>query len=215
MNWIDDGYNETAVFGDLRVVYRPLPHRMRVEWKQRLVQLGEAWGLWDELIQDRIVWSSAPVSDLRKSGCEHWAALSKCVLGVGTADQERRDTRNLSLGVRLALLYPNLVSDCQMCRTWWVDPIDGEFVEVNGNRVERSVQPLLCESARGCPAGRPDKDRRLSPKNKQAYAHYRECMVAGFPDDPIVRRNARIISAAIRRVEQERAWTNSYRSSTR
>lgn len=50
----------------------------------------------------------------------------------------------------------------------------------------------------GCPKGTPEKNRELSPKNRQAYEHYLQCKAVGkFPEDAIVYRNAGII----RRIE--------------
>lgn len=54
-----------------------------------------------------------------------------------------------------------------------------------------------------CPKVPPDAPRKTrrfasewTDQNRQAYKHYLECRAVGlFPDDPIVRRNARIIRA--------------------
>ncbi len=46
----------------------------------------------------------------------------------------------------------------------------------------------------GCPKGTPENPKSLSPKNEQAYQHYRECRAVGvWGDDPIVRQNAAVI----------------------
>lgn len=56
----------------------------------------------------------------------------------------------------------------------------------------------------GCPKGTPENQKGLSDQNLQALRHYQECKAVGsFPDDPIVRRNARIISQMERQHERQ------------
>lgn len=67
--------------------------------------------------------------------------------------------------------------------------------------------PTPCDKCPKIPADAPTRSREhaieLSDRNIQAYGHYLECRAIGqFPDDPIVRRNARIIRAVCD--EQER-----------
>lgn len=60
-------------------------------------------------------------------------------------------------------------------------------------------QKLMCErlDSEGnskCPKGHFSSPIELSQKNVEAYHHYLTCVAVGsFPDDEIVRRNARII----------------------
>lgn len=59
-------------------------------------------------------------------------------------------------------------------------------------------------SGMACAKGRVGETFELSPKNWQAFNHYRRCKAIGhFPDDPIVARNAAAISA-IERVADRR-----------
>jgi hypothetical protein len=50
-----------------------------------------------------------------------------------------------------------------------------------------------------CPKGTPEDPKSLLPQNEACYRHYQECQAVGeFPDDPLVRRHARLI----REIEQ-------------
>ena len=51
-----------------------------------------------------------------------------------------------------------------------------------------------CQTKLGCPKGTPDAGKTLTPENRQAWQHYKECRAVGnFPDDSIVRENAALI----------------------
>ena len=54
--------------------------------------------------------------------------------------------------------------------------------------------PLPCDFPNGCAKGHPTAGRDPTRSNAHAYLHYLECKATGrFPNDPIVRRNARLI----------------------
>ena len=65
----------------------------------------------------------------------------------------------------------------------------------------------MCRTPAGCPKGTPENQLSLSPQNWLAFRHYRECQAVGYSpeerDDPIVRRNASLISAAESRKEKQ------------
>lgn len=47
---------------------------------------------------------------------------------------------------------------------------------------------------RTCPKGSPENPKTLSPENELCYEHFLECQAVGqFPDDSVVRRNAKVI----------------------
>ena len=99
----------------------------------------------------------------------------------------------------MALLFtaPQLAyRDCEHCRQWQYDEQTGEPLEAGGELRPRFL-PVLCAKGR-CPKLGPDGIRRdLTLRNWRAWVHFEECRAVGqFPDDPIVRRNARIISVA-------------------
>lgn len=59
-----------------------------------------------------------------------------------------------------------------------------------------------CRNDKGCRKGTPEKPKTLHPINEQCFQHYRECKAVGhFPDDPIVRKNAVIISEILADIE--------------
>lgn len=109
----------------------------------------------------------------------------------------------------MLLLYPQFANrDCQHCLKYEYNEGTGEPRLFNGKPLLRhSKNPPLCKTRDGCPKGTPEKPNTLTPKNRQAYIHHLECKaVYSFPDDPIVRRNARMIQFVVDRSnEQKRA----------
>lgn len=56
-----------------------------------------------------------------------------------------------------------------------------------------------------CPKGSPTAGIALNPTNERVYTHYLESKAVGsFPDDPIVRRNAAIISEVERQLDEDK-----------
>jgi hypothetical protein len=123
---------------------------------------------------------------------------------VGSQDKQDLDELNLRSGMRLLTLYPSTAGiTCESCQKFWMDPIDGTYAKRDGVRLERPEGSLLCEVGT-CPAGDPNANRRLNRKNLMAYRHYLECYAVGdFPEDPIVRNNARLISWSIDRAKSD------------
>jgi len=115
--------------------------------------------------------------------------------------------------VALVLLYPQFCNrDCQHCLEWaYVDnnpasEFYGRIEEHQGKPQKRHPKHLpLCKTPEGCPKGTPEKPNTLSAKNMQAYIHYLECKAVGnFPDDPIVRRNARLIQQVVDHANEQK-----------
>lgn len=114
--------------------------------------------------------------------------------------------------MRLILLHTDVSGrSCADCVKYlYNDRGPGKF----GERLERKGKPI--QRPRGvvtpcmwCPKIAPGDPatpafaQELSEKNLLAYAHYLECSAVGdFPNDPIVRRNAAIIRAAIESAER-------------
>lgn len=58
----------------------------------------------------------------------------------------------------------------------------------------RGSNPTPCDTSMGCPKGHYDEPKSLSARNAMAFIHYQECKATGsFPEDPVVRKNARLI----------------------
>lgn len=54
------------------------------------------------------------------------------------------------------------------------------------------------DPSRGCPKGTPENPNTLTEANRRCYDHYQERVaVNSFPNDPLVRQNARIIKSMI------------------
>lgn len=112
--------------------------------------------------------------------------------------------------MRLILLHPEVASrSCEDCQRYAFDDWPGRFAAkpmtmASGRIVLRATgSKPPCRACPKQPASVPEAERspataaELSPRNAEAYRHYRECRAVGdFPADPIVRRNAAIIRDA-------------------
>lgn len=85
---------------------------------------------------------------------------------------------------------------------------DWSFATRRGERIERITATTPCHKCPKIPRGEkpcPANAVELSERSWQAYWHYLECKAVGqWPDDPIVRRNARIIRGVEDRAGQGR-----------
>ena len=184
---IDDGYTGKWMVGGQEVLYRPL---LRDE-RMRLLQQFESAP--DQFFQLQLQ------CDVR---CRVDHATHQMVQDwLGDDAQEYEDEKNLAVGVYIELTHPEVSRrDCGECKMWWYDHGTGRVVRRGGKMLKRPEgSPLPCETQSGCAKGTPEEQESLSPKNVRAYEHYLNCRaVMLFPDDPIVRRNARIISTVER-----------------
>lgn len=113
-------------------------------------------------------------------------------------------------GVLLLLLHPALaVRDCRHCQVYqYNDGPGGDRRPTlwRGRPLKRAIGtfPPCRYPDVGCPKGTPERQRVLTPQNAAAYLHWQECEAVGrFPDDRIVRRNARLIRSVVDRVKDE------------
>lgn len=229
---IDDGYTLSHSIDGLTFEYRPLIARERslLDVRLRLYDSQCALRIGDNVLAGHILeWSYSErpsgwkLLELRHDRPLVWAGLRRAVLGIEPRFCEAEDAENLAAGVRLQVLYPHAAeSDCDYCKAWWYDPISGETTQRGGLPVARQPHhTLLCETvgpegptdppAGGCPKGTPEKPLSLSPKNRRALNHYLECRASVFPDDAIVRHNARIIRRVLDQIEHERRQKASRR----
>lgn len=210
---IDDGYNRFAELklehDMIRIEYRPALRRERLTLFNRMVSFGDRQFSYELLLKEihnRII--STPFNVERCSDTESklFPAAVKCVLGQKPYFDEESDARNLREGLWLLLHYPKLANlSCEFCQKWNMDPITGEIFKRGQRHLPRFPEDtLLCNTHAGCPKGNPANPKGLSAKNRQALRHYLECKAVGqFPDDAIVRRNAKIISDEFRKFERE------------
>lgn len=192
---IPDGYTVTKDFFGVTVEYRPmlLPERLAVYRRANAVADGLRDAVYAEACRPHIVWPSGEV-DLSKP-------LMLAI--INPKADENADCDNLYHGTILQQKYPRMV-DCGTCQQWSVNPLTSQFQTRGGNRVRRQApDDLLCRTKEGCPKGSPESPFGLSPKNRQALAFDLECRAVGqWPDDPIVRRNARVIGLALMEVQR-------------
>lgn len=112
--------------------------------------------------------------------------------------------------MRVLLFHPEWSRSCADCLSWlYAD--DGHVVKRCGEPVSRPKgAPTPCHKCPKIPFGAvPVRANavELTEQNYRAYLHYLECRAVGkFPDDPIVRRNARILRALQDEFEQRPLW---------
>ena len=94
---------------------------------------------------------------------------------------------------------------CEMCLKYLYDHETGKLKKDHHDKpIERPKgSKAPCQYVLGrpleirekaCAKISPDSAAGLTEQNQAAYDHYRECRAVGqFPDDPIVRQNARVI----------------------
>lgn len=117
--------------------------------------------------------------------------------------------KKLLAGVQLMLLHPQVaLRDCNHCQRFMYDEETGKVKiwGATGKPLPRAGRPPCAYKNRDgttrCPKGTPTAGKTLTPQNLLAYHHYQECKaVFRFPNDPIVRRNARLIAMAERNAE--------------
>ena len=205
---ITDGYTQYGQFDSRRFAYRPALYLERLEIKRGFVTQDVC----ESFLRRHVVWTE---TDIRTWSDTEQNVLFKICAGMLGPEKggdwepkwEQRDAQNLMEGVVLAGLYPQFANrSCADCKKWWYDDETGKVCERGGQRLERPENTvLLCETMEGCPKGTPEQPKGLSTKNRMAYRHYLECTAVGcFPDDPIVRNNARIIRKALVEVERRR-----------
>lgn len=190
---MNDGYTISGTFFGVAVEYRPmlLPERLAVYRRANSVEPVKRDAVYRNACRPHILWSSDSVE-----------LSSSLVLAIiNPKADEHADCDNLYHGTILQQKYPRMV-DCGTCQQWSVNPLTGQFQMRGGSRVHRqSPEDLLCRTKEGCPKGSPGSPFGLSEKNRQALAFDLECRAVGqWPDDPIVRRNARVIELALREV---------------
>lgn len=196
---IGDGYDCSVEHDGFRFEYRPLPAGRRDFLAQRLIKLSGAELLTEvvNLCNDRLIKQSVPLPIARREG--QLALLWSIVSGSRDAAIERADEWNLRAGIQTLERFPHLTTfSCDDCRTYWIDIQDGEVARHPQTKESLTREgPPPCEIkdlAIVCPIGHWQKPRRLSEKNRLALEHYHECRAVGqFPDDPLVRRHARVI----------------------
>jgi hypothetical protein len=213
---ISDGYNRYAELKVgkeiLRLEYRPALKRERVELFQRIVAIGDeqrgrnllSFEANRRIFSMNVDWES--FQEFLKTP-KIFDAVVKCVLGQAPKIDEDQDVKNLRDGVRFQLKYPALSRlSCRTCQKWLMDPLTGQVARRKGQPLLRQPEDLLlCQTHEGCPKGTPQTPQGLSPKNQQALVHYQECRAVGhFPDDAIVKRNARIITEVHQEFERAR-----------
>lgn len=199
MQPINDGYTQHGSFDGKHFSYRPALYWERVEFMRghRSQETVAAF------VARHLVWK-----DWLPLGNDMEALFLICFGVIGPEkggdwepNWELRDARNLRDGVILELKHPTVARrKCEDCKKWWFNEETGRIVERKGKRLVRPLDVVtLCQTHEGCPKGTPENPLGLSEKNKTAWRHFQECDAAcQFPDDPIVRHNARIIRRAMK-----------------
>ena len=134
--------------------------------------------------------------------------LELWVLGTMRLDRkdEQEQVNRLAHGVQLIHRYPAIGDrDCGQCVLYQFNEMDGKMVrDKHGQPLSRDSQPEHMQGppcdwpGQTCPKGHYTEPKGFDELAKRAYVFHLECKAVGsWPDDPIVRRNARIIEQAI------------------
>lgn len=190
---IFDGYNDIVMVAGRVVVYRPLTREARKQVVGMAAGMPEsaARAFLRDMARLRVQYGDPGVID--------WG-MCKLLLGRLTVAQQKEDKANLLSGLEVALEYPHLIEAdaCTRCKHWWFDPEAGRVQRREGKAIRRTDEPLACDLGL-CPLGHWKNPRRLSQRNRMAYEHFLHCRATGsWPDDDIVRRNAKLIEGVIR-----------------
>lgn len=211
---IDDGFTYEATIAGLDNIepyvftYRP------VMWRERrqAVLIAKASGQVDEidrLIRRHVQQSPIPLPVMESCLHQLWARVRDVVCGeaMPTAGQgcvgwEEETASRLESGLRVEVLHPTFGSwkSCDHCKKWWYNDETGRVIRDGRQNMVRRPEGslLLCETSEGCPNGTPDKSLRLTPQLVRTVEHWQEHLATmTYPDDPIVRRNATIISRTL------------------
>lgn len=103
-------------------------------------------------------------------------------------------------------MHPEWSRSCGDCVKWLYDYHGNVCTRAGKPSPRPAGTPTPCHKCPKIPAGEPPiraNAVELSERNFAAYVHYLECRAVGqFPDDPIVRRNARILRGLFDEVDK-------------
>lgn len=198
---IHDGMTRYVRLGHLRVGLRPalLPERQEVLQSLKLHREdGLDWSHGQLMVvlsavERHVVTSNVAPAELNRD--DLLALFELCMDWEGRWDEAERLRRGVKLEVKHTAYARR---DCTSCLKWWYDEDTGEIVESRGEPQLRPLYALpMCRTV-GCPKGTPEDPATLTPRGWMAYRHFLDCDATNsFPDDPIVKRNARFIRKAL------------------
>lgn len=217
---IPDGYTEYETIGTVSMHFRPMlrPERLEVlRVADRYPSAGKKASIYSEAMAGHILAWSEPCPPgestllaLRFRDPASWMLVLQAVLAVSREREQLEDAKRLHRTVLLQAFYPHLAGRdpaaiCRYCRSHWFDPLSGETARIEGGKRPDEALPL-CEMRVGaCPLHHWSDPRGTSHRHRQAIEFDAECREAGqYPDDPIVKRNARIIGNAERKIAQRK-----------
>jgi len=205
MELIHDGYTQRAEVGDTVFLYRPMVYSEAVGVGKIAQSLPREMqkDFIAEVVIAHVVWPC--IFEPLKNNL---AAIFRLI--AGSREQELADEKNLRDGSRLAIRYPHLDQvSCADCKYWWFDIHDGEFCK-RGDEYLKRDGAAPCDKGVNCPVGHWKQEKRLNDKNRQAFEHHMTCRATGqFPNDPIVKRNARIINQVIEECQRKSKMSSS------
>jgi len=220
---INDGYSLKGTLRErgssIRVVVRPATQRERSHFKDVVLTIGQKSGhiaicqwLSEHVVLSDIqslvehpAWVSVDrfSKDHEPMFSQLWLLINGLVKdsnGKTWVEQESRLARNLREGVILERTNPKLARrSCVNCQRDWYNESSGDPIIVTSTGLPMLREgPTMCQTKEGCAKGTPEHQKSLCRRNRKAYRHYLECEASSFPDDPIVKQNALIISSALR-----------------
>lgn len=107
----------------------------------------------------------------------------------------------------MLLFHPEWSRTCGDCVQWLYGDDGKPVMRCDEPQKRPRGAPTPCHKCPKIPEGVAkvrENAVELSEKNARAYLHFLECRAVGrFPNDPIVRRNARILRALMDEAEQK------------
>lgn len=108
------------------------------------------------------------------------------------------------------MMHPEWSRSCADCETWLYGDDGRQSMRMGLPLVRPKGVPTPCHKCPKIPYGLEAiraNAAELDDRGMQAYQHYLECRAVGvFPEDPIVRRNARIFRAVHDEYDKSPMW---------
>lgn len=209
---IPDGYTEHGCLGGTDLWFRPVLHAQRLQILRAARQIecktsSRLSAFYSHCMAGQIVaWDmdadigARPLLRAFLESRGEWDRLLVRILCPGERQSERQDSKRLHRAVLLRRAYPWLdrAGACGYCRSHRYDPITNETAKIEGGLRPPGCATLCELGPAKCPLGHHRDPKVTSERHRMAIEFDSECRASGcWPDDPIVRRNARIISSAI------------------
>lgn len=221
MQYIPDGYNRRAILTcndyTLRVIYRPAlsDERALVRYEAKFLRGQSAKNLALRFTKSHVVEHEpdleAALADYPSLAKQLFLLIQGVIpdlTGERWAAVESKYEKHLRMLAELEFTNPRLANrSCSDCQKFWYNEQTGLPIIQQGTGLPLArFGPTLCQTPNGCPKGNPEINAEpMAIANKWAISHFLSCEAVGiFPDDPVVKRHARLIRHERLKIERKR-----------